>query len=76
EKFDLILLNPPMTAGREIVMRMIKGAPEHLNKGGSLQIVARKSKGGEVLFAEMKKLFSEVSVLAKSGGFWVVKGTK
>ena len=76
EKFDLILLNPPMTAGREVVMRMIKGAPEHLNKGGSLQIVARKSKGGEFLFEEMKKLFSEVRVLAKSGGFWVVKGIK
>jgi 16S rRNA G1207 methylase RsmC len=55
---------------------MIRGAPEHLNKNGSLQIVARKSKGGEFLFGEMKKLFSEVRVLAKSGGFWVYKGIK
>jgi 16S rRNA G1207 methylase RsmC len=76
EKFDLILLNPPMTAGREIVMRMIRGAPEHLNKNGSLQIVARKSKGGEFLFKEMDKLFSKTEVLAKSGGFWVYEGIK
>jgi 16S rRNA G1207 methylase RsmC len=75
EKFDAILLNPPMAAGREVVMKMLKGAPEHLNKGGSLQIVARKTKGGEFLFKEMEKLFSSVKVLAKSGGFWVVKGT-
>jgi 16S rRNA G1207 methylase RsmC len=75
-KFDVILLNPPMAAGRDIVMRMIKHAPDYLNKNGSLQIVANKNKGGKVLFDEMKKLFSEIKVLTKSGGFWVVKGTK
>ena len=74
-KFDVILLNPPMAAGRDIVLRMIKQAPNYLNKGGSLQIVANKNKGGQFLFNEMKKLFSEVKVLKKSGGFWVVKGT-
>lgn len=76
EKFDAILLNPPMAAGRKVVMQMISEAPNYLNKAGSLQIVARKTKGGEFLFNEMKKIFSEVIVLAKSGGFWVVKGLK
>ncbi len=76
EKFDTILLNPPMAAGRKIVLHMIREAPEYLNKDGSLQIVAHKTKGGEFLFKEMKKIFSEIKVLAKSGGFWVVKGVK
>jgi 16S rRNA (guanine1207-N2)-methyltransferase len=75
-KFDVILLNPPMAAGRDIVMRMIKHAPEYLTKTGSLQIVANKNKGGKYLFDEMAKIFSEVKVLKKSGGFWVVKGAK
>ncbi len=73
-KFDVILLNPPMVAGRDIVMRMIKQAPNYLNKNGSLQIVANKNKGGKFLFDEMKKIFKDVKVLKKSGGFWVVKG--
>jgi 16S rRNA G1207 methylase RsmC len=73
-KFDAILLNPPMVAGRDIVMRMIKQAPNYLNKNGSLQIVANKNKGGKFLFDEMKKIFKDVKVLKKSGGFWVVKG--
>ena len=75
-KFDVILLNPPMAAGRDIVLRMITKAPDYLNKYGSLQIVANKNKGGKILFDEMKKLFSEIKVLAKSGGFWVVKGVR
>ena len=75
-KFDVILLNPPMAAGRDIVMRMIKQAPNYLNNNGSLQIVANKNKGGQFLFDEMAKIFSDVKVLKKSGGFWVVKGVK
>jgi 16S rRNA (guanine1207-N2)-methyltransferase len=73
-KFDVILLNPPMVAGRDIVMRMIRGSLKCLNKQGSLQIVANKNKGGKFLFDEMKKIFKDVKVLKKSGGFWVVKG--
>lgn len=74
EKFDVILLNPPIVAGRKIVLDMIKNAPKHLSSKGSLQIVANKNKGGQFLFDEMKKIFKSVKVLKKSGGFWVVKG--
>ncbi len=76
ETFDVILLNPPMVAGRKVVLHMIEHGVTHLKPKGSLQIVARKSKGGEYLFNKMKTIFSKVEVLAKSGGFWVVKGTK
>jgi 16S rRNA G1207 methylase RsmC len=76
EKFDVILLNPPMAAGRKLCLKMISEAPKYLNQGGSLQIVANKNKGGKFLFDEMEKLFKEVKVLKKSGGFWVVKGVK
>jgi 16S rRNA G1207 methylase RsmC len=76
EKFDAILLNPPMAAGRKLVMKMLDEAPNYLNKNGSLQIVARKNKGGEFLFKEMDKIFGKTEVLAKSGGFWVYKGVK
>ena len=74
EKFDAILLNPPIAAGRKIVMQMITEAPNYLNKNGSLQIVARRNKGGDFLFKEMDKIFSKTEVLAKSGGFWVYEG--
>ncbi len=76
ETFDVILLNPPMVAGRKIVLHMIEHSITHLRPKGSLQIVARKSKGGEYLFNRMKTSFSRIDVLAKSGGFWVVKGSK
>lgn len=75
-KFDAILVNPPMAAGRELCYHIIDEAPEHLETGGSLQIVARHSKGGAMLEARMKERFGNCSTLAKQGGFRVYCSTK
>jgi 16S rRNA (guanine1207-N2)-methyltransferase len=71
EDFDVILLNPPQTAGKELCFRMIEESRDHLNKGGSLQIVARHNKGGKTLSEKMESVFGNVSATAKSGGYRV-----
>lgn len=71
EKFDVLLLNPPQTAGRKICFKMIEEAKEHLNKGGNLQLVARHQKGGKTLQMKMEEVFDNVDVLAKKSGFRV-----
>lgn len=76
EVFDVILLNPPQTAGKKLCMEMIEQAKGHLNKGGSLQIVARHNKGGETLAAHMKDVFGNVESIAKKGGFRVYLSVK
>lgn len=70
-KFDVIVTNPPMAAGRNICFNIIEGAKDHLNKGGSLQLVARHQKGGRMLAEHMKEVFGNVRELVKSGGFRV-----
>ncbi|MBS3119743.1 class I SAM-dependent methyltransferase [Candidatus Woesearchaeota archaeon] len=71
EKFDVILLNPPQTAGKKLCFEMIEQSRKHLNKDGSLQLVARHQKGGRTLESKMEEVFGNVSVLAKSGGYRV-----
>lgn len=75
KKFDTILLNPPQTAGKDVCIAMIKQAKDHLNAGGSLQIVARKNKGGSTLAKVMEEHFSNVSILGRKGMFYVWKST-
>ncbi|MFH0797825.1 MAG: methyltransferase [Candidatus Woesearchaeota archaeon] len=70
-KFDVILLNPPQTAGKKICFEMIEKAKEHLNPNGTLQIVARHNKGGETLSLKMKEVFGNMKDIAKSGGYRV-----
>jgi len=74
--FDAILANPPMAAGRELCYSIIDKAPEHLKKGGTLQIVARHGKGGAMLEARMKERFGNCRTLAKKGGFRVYCSTR
>lgn len=74
-KFDVIVSNPPYSAGKEIVAGIISKAPLYLKKNGLLEIVGRHSKGGKMYKEEMLKVFSSVEELGKSGGFRVYVGS-
>lgn len=74
--FDAIILNPPQTAGKSVCIQMIEKAKDFLNKGGSLQIVARHNKGGETLTGHMKEVFGNVESIAKKGGYRVYMSVK
>ncbi len=70
-KFDSILLNPPQTAGKDLCLKLIRDSKEYLKAKGSLQLVARHKKGGEVLSKYMKEIYGNVKELGKGSGFRV-----
>ncbi len=70
-KFDVILSNPPMSAGKETCIKIIEGAKKHLVKNGSIQIVVKYRKGGKVIERALMDIFGNVDVLAKGGGYRV-----
>lgn len=71
EHFDLILLNPPQTAGKKICLKLISDSFEHLESGGVLQIVARHQKGGAALSSFMEDLFGNMRVIKRKSGYRV-----
>lgn len=75
-KFDIIVSNPPYSAGRKIVDKIIEQAPLHLNNGGSLQIVGRKAKGGEMYKQKMIDVFENCEEFGIQSGFRVYKSNK
>lgn len=75
-QFDTILLNPPQTAGKDVCLKMIEGAPQHLKQGGILQMVARHTKGGKSLSEHMEKVFGNVKDIAKKSGYRVYVSKK
>jgi len=76
QSFDQILLNPPQTAGREVCLRLIREAKDHLNQGGKLTIVARHQKGGKTLAAYMKEMYGNCEEGRKSSGFRIYISVK
>jgi len=69
ENFDIILLNPPQTAGKKLCFKLIEDAKSHLLQNGSLQLVARHNKGGKELSKKMLEVFGNVKDIAKSSGY-------
>lgn len=76
EKFDQIISNPPIVAGKKVWMSLIEEAFEHLNNDGTLQLVAFHNKGGSRIKDYMKKIFGNVVEIAKKGGIRVYKSVK
>ena len=69
ESFDVILLNPPQTAGKKLCFDMIDQAKVHLAKGGLFYLVARPGKGGKTLAARMAQSVGPTEVVARARGF-------
>jgi 16S rRNA (guanine1207-N2)-methyltransferase len=67
--FNLIVSNPPLSAGFSIVSEIIRMAPEHLILGGALEVVMRK--GFNIYKKEIENAFGNVAVLARGSGYRV-----
>jgi len=72
--FDVILTNPPISAGiGKVVEPLIEGSVRHLKPGGSLQMVVRTTKGGSSLKALLEHHYGGLEVVARRSGYRVLK---
>ena len=71
KKFDVILTNPPFSAGKKICLDFIRQSFIHLNKQGLLLLVAPHNKGGESLKNNMLCVFGNAGDIAKKSGYRV-----
>ncbi len=72
-RFDTIVTNPPIRAGKQVIYRMFADAAACLKPGGALYLVIRKQQGAESCMKYLQTMFSSVEKIDKSGGFWVLK---
>ena len=75
-QFNYIVSNPPIRAGKKLTYAMYEGALEHLIDGGSLIIVIRKAQGALSAKAYLESIFSNVRILEKKKGFYVIQAIK
>ena len=74
--FDCVITNPPIRTGKQVIYQMFADANQHLTLGGSLYIVIRKQQGAESAKKYLQTLFPDVSVIDKSGGYWIIRCIK
>lgn len=71
EKFDVIITNPPIRAGKKVVYDIIVGAREHLLLDGELYIVIRKGQGAKSMIRDLNEYYT-VEVIKKEKDFFVL----
>lgn len=73
EKYDVVVTNPPIRAGKLVIYQIYADAKEHLLDGGVLYIVINKKHGAPSTIKYLEELFENVEVLDKKAGFNVIK---
>ena len=73
QRFDAILTNPPIRAGKQVIYGMFADAAKCLRPGGALYLVIRKQQGAESCMRYLQTLFQTVERLDRSAGYWVIR---
>lgn len=74
--FNVILSNPPVSAGMETVKAIITEAPSVMAPKATLQMVVRSKIGGKSLPALLETTFGNSGVLARESGYRVLTAEK
>ncbi len=69
-KYDLIVTNPPIRAGKKVVLEILLGAKNHLNEDGELWFVIRKDQGAKSIAKQLENDYF-VKEVKKSKGFYI-----
>jgi 16S rRNA (guanine1207-N2)-methyltransferase len=71
EKFDVIISNPPIKAGKEVYLKIIDDAFNYLNKGGQLWFVMRTNHGVKTVYKNLKNKVN-TEIMIRNKGFYVI----
>lgn len=75
DRFNNIILNPPIRAGKEIIYKLFDDSYEHLIENGFLWIVIRKQHGAQSALKKLNEKF-ECEIINKEKGYWLIKAMK
>lgn len=73
--YDLIITNPPIRAGKNVVYGILDGARDYLKEDGELWTVIRKDQGAKSAISHLEENYN-CEVVTKSKGFYIIKAKK
>ncbi|MCO6184573.1 methyltransferase [Leuconostoc fallax] len=76
EQYGLILVNPPIRAGKKVVTSMLQEAKLHLQPGGKLIAVLQKKQGAPSAQKNMAEAFGNAQVIHKDKGYYILESTR
>jgi len=72
-RFDCILTNPPIRAGKKVVHSFFADSAKHLQPNGALWVVIQKKQGAPSAKKKLQEIYSAVDDLARDAGYHVFR---
>ncbi len=72
KKYDLIISNPPIRAGKKLVYQFFSDAHSHLTETGYLAVVINKKHGADSAIKYLNTIYSSVENVGRKKGFQVL----
>ena len=76
EKFDTILSNPPIRAGKDIIFKIYSEAYEHLNENGEFYCVIQTKHGAKSTQKKLVEIFGNCDTVTIDGGYRIFLSKK
>lgn len=76
DKYDIVVTNPPIRAGKDVVFSFYEGAYEHLNPGGRLYVVIQKKQGAPSSKQKITDIFGNCETADKKSGYFIFCAVK
>ncbi len=74
--FDLILSNPPIRAGKKVIYQFFEDSFSYLRENGLFIFVMNKKQGAPSAIAKCETIFSDIEVINKKSGYYIIKCRK
>lgn len=74
--YDVIITNPPIRAGKEVVHKILSESYNYLNDNGELWVVIQKKQGAPSAKEKMSQVFGNCDVVKKDKGYYILVSKK
>ena len=72
-KFDHVISNPPIRAGKQVVHEIIEKSKDFLETDGDLTIVIQKKQGAPSAKSKMEDVFGNCEIVKKDKGYYILR---
>lgn len=76
EKFDVILSNPPIRAGKQTIFQIYEKSFEHLNENGEFYCVIQTKHGAKSTQKKLEEVFGNCETLEINAGYRIFRSIK
>lgn len=72
-KYDVIITNPPIRAGKNVVHKIASDAKLFLNQNGVFYAVVQKKQGADSFRKKLEEVYGNVEIINKDSGYIIFK---